>query len=546
MAHAKPKMRKSICPLGLLALIFLLAGNKISSTEIACAEPVMTAEGPVAGTGVPGFEACAYKGIPYAAPPTGELRWKPPKPPALHHEVLNADRYGPWCRQPIEKGFLTADRGAELSEDCLYLNIWRPKKSGAFPVMFWMHGGGLETGGGAGLMYRGDRLAAAQELVVVTINYRLGALGFLAHPSLSAEDPHQSSGNYGFLDQIAALQWVRQNIANFGGDPRNLTIFGESAGGWSVCNMLASPLTRGMFDKAIIQSGGCDSTRTLEEGFADGENFAQSLGCGKADALACLRGKSDREIISVQITRPKFNILDLKPMLKYVWMPKLDGWALLEPPIESLRAGRFNQVPLLVGSDRDELKIFTVNWTGIRLAPPSLVSLVIKNTFGQNLRQEIKRLYPFCHYRRPADALIDALGDATLSCKCFEAAEAVAPFQPVYYFRFDYDDHLAPHIYGAGHAIEIPFIFNTLDQPEFNVFFDKRHARKAAKLVGPMMSYWANFARTGNPNQPGLIDWPAYDTQNRSRMHLDLPQKKEPADIVQKCGFWQEHKVMLK
>ena len=374
----------------------------------------------------------------------------------------------------------------------------------------------------------------------------MAAIGFLAHPALSAEDPHRSSGNYGFLDQVAALKWVRQNISGFGGDPGNLTIFGESAGGWSVCNMLASPLTRGLFAKAIIQSGGCDSPRTMEDGFADGESFAQSLGCSKDELLTCLRGKPAKEIIAVQIPRPKFHLLDLRPMLVYPWMPKLDGWAFLEPPIESLRAGRFNRVPLLVGSDRDELKIFTVAWPGIRLAPASLVSLVMKNTFGQDLVPELKRLYPFRAYRRAADALIDALGDATLACKCFDAAEAAAPFTPVYYYRFDYDDHLAPHIYGAGHAIEIPFIFSTLDQSDFNAFFDQRHARKAEKLSGPMRSYWAGFARSGNPNQPGLLDWPAYDTKNRSRMILDLPQKVAPADNVEKCGFWQEHQLMLK
>jgi len=533
---------------GLLALVFFLVAGKISRAEDSCAEPVKTLDGPVAGISEPGAAACAYQGIPYAAPPVGPLRFRPPEPPATHPELLQADRFKPWCAQPLYPGILERnDRSYPISEDCLYLNIWRPRATpGKLPVMFFIHGGGLRAGSASTGMYRGERLADREKVVVVTINYRLGALGFISLPALSDEDPHHSSGNYGLLDQLAALQWVKHNIAAFGGDPDNVTIFGESAGAWSVCDLLASPLAQGSFAKAIIQSGGCDTTKPLEQGYADGEKFARRLGCSGPDAPACLRGKSIREILSAQFQEAKSSVWNFNSMLSYLWIPKEDGWALKEPPIESLQSGRFNQVPLLVGSDRDEVKIFSVNIYGVRLLPPPILNWELARTFGDKTAGGLKRLYPYRRYRRPTDAVIDALGDATLACKCYDAAEAVTPFQPVYYYRFDYDRHLAPHRFGAGHGLEIPFIFDTFDQPDFNRFFNPHYVSLAKDLSDAMMKYWANFARTGNPNGPGLMDWPSYDPQHRTRMYLDLPQKVQATDNIEKCEFWKEQGITLK
>jgi para-nitrobenzyl esterase len=531
----------------MLVAFIVISGIRSPRAEVSCTEPVETAYGPVAGKSEPGVAACAYKGIPYAAPPVGNLRFRPPEHPPRHNQVLMADMFKPWCVQPIERGFLTAsDPETQISEDCLYLNIWRPEKSGTFPVMFWIHGGGLETGGGAAPMYRGERLSSKEGVVVVTINYRLEVLGFMAHPALSAEDAHHTSGNYGLLDQIAALEWVRENISGFGGDPDNITIFGESAGGWSVCNMLVSPLAKGLFHKAIIQSGGCDTTKSLEDGYADGQDFAQSLGCSGHDVLSCLRSKSAAEILSAQEAAQKGSLLDLESMLKYPWIPKVDRRVLKETPIDALREGRFNQVPLMVGSTRDEVKIFTVAWPGIRLAPAPLVSMVLKGIWGEDMLSDLERLYPYANYRRPADAAIDSIGDAALACKCYDAAQAVALYQPTYYYRFDYDRHIAPHMFGAGHALEIPFIFNTFDQPEMNAFFNRYYIRKAKDLSEVMMKYWANFARTGNPNGPGMMNWPTYDPEQRMRMYFDLTMNVRPTDNVERCEFWKQQGMKLK
>jgi len=544
-------LAKRIYILGLLALSFFIPEIKDSQAEVSCAEPVKTAYGPVAGTEEPGHAACGYKGIPYASPPVGNLRFRPPAPPLTHEGVFTADKFTPWCVQPFELGILSRnDPEIKISEDCLYLNIWRPleKKSKGFPIMFFIHGGGYLAGSGATGMYHGERLSAKEQVVVVTINYRLGVLGFLSHPALSGEDPHYSSGNYGLLDQIAALEWVRDNIAAFGGDPNNVTIFGESAGSWSVCSLLASPLAKGLFHKAVIQSGGCDTTKPPDEGYADGEAFARALGCSGSDVLSCLRGKPFEEILSVQTAGPgqKGGVFDLKSMMRCVWVPKEDGWVLKETPIQALRSGRFTQVPLMVGSNRDEMKIYSIHWPLLRLAPKPLVSWTIKNTFGEKARKDIEHLYPYHNYRFPADAATDAIGDATLACKCYEAAEAAAPFQPTYYYRFDYDLHLAPHRFGAGHALELPFIFNTFDQPDFNIYFTRYYVKKAKGLSEAMMSYWANFAKTGDPNGSGLMNWPLYDRDQRMRMYFDLTQKVEKTDNVEKCGFWTVQNVRLK
>ena len=217
--------------IGILVIALAMAAASLARAEELCREPVATRQGPVTGLAEKGLAACAYKGIPYAAPPVGELRWKAPQPAAKRAATLEAKAFGPSCLQ--QENFGSGGKSKAFSEDCLTLNIYRPARSGNFPVMFWIHGGGYTIGAGSYEMYDGSRLAAEREVVVVTINYRLGEFGFLSLPELTAEDPHSSSGNDGLLDTIAALDWVRDNIAGFGGDPKNVTIFGESAGGVS-------------------------------------------------------------------------------------------------------------------------------------------------------------------------------------------------------------------------------------------------------------------------------------------------------------------------
>ncbi len=526
-------------------MVTLLAAMPLAAADI-CTEQVPTQQGPVIGLATADGQVCEYRGIPYAKPPVGELRWQNPIPAQERSSVLTADSFSPVCVQSEDNTFkMPGEKKDVISEDCLYLNIWRPAKSGTFPVMVWIHGGSLLSGAGSLGIYRGDNIASRSDVILVSINYRLGALGFMAHPDLALEDPNDSTGNYGLLDQVAALRWVNDNIAGFGGDPGNITIFGESAGGWSVCNLLAAPPAAGLFDKAIIQSGGCDTTLDIEQGYQDSRELVELAGCQGDDPLGCMRLKSPDEILKAMGGFGKNNVLSPESF-KFRWVPHHDGYALEQAPIHALRSGKFNQVPLMVGANRDEIKLFTVVLPGVRLAPKHLVRLFYKNMLDKQSLPELEALYPYRDYRRPADAAIDAFGDMALGCKCFDAANAVAGKQPVYYYRFDYDKHLGPHVAGAAHAIEIPFIFSSLDRPPVNLFFSRGQTKKAQVLSDQVMSYWTNFAKTADPNGPGLVEWPEYDKNTKMKIYLDRPVTTRATDNVQKCEFWSEQGLGLK
>jgi len=453
----------------------------------ACDDEVMTVEGPVVGYQDPAYEACGYKGIPFAEGPVDELRWRPPLPAPPRSEVLLANEFGYRCVSGGSGSGATASMLPEISEDCLNLNVWRPLGDGPFPVMFWIHGGSLTTGTAAEPIYYGERLASARDVVVVSINYRLNFYGFLAHPSLAEEDPNGSSGNYGLMDQVAGLKWVKANINNFGGDPDNVTIFGESAGGWSVCHLLASPLAAGLFHKAVIESGGCDSAKSAEGGYEDGEAFAEKLGCSGSDAADCMREMSVEEIgLALERAAKESDgggEMLSADMLKFTWVPHVDGHALKQIPKEALRSGAFNRVPLMVGSNRDEIKLFTVALPGARLLPKSMIRKGFAEMFGDEILEGVEELYPYRDYNRPLDAMLDAAGDLGLGCPCWEAAEAASQYQPVYYYRFDFDGHMVPDLVGAAHGLEIPFVLGTLDQFPINVFLTSWQTRKAQKLA---------------------------------------------------------------
>jgi para-nitrobenzyl esterase len=528
-----------------VALSVVLAGSAWAGV---CDQQVDTAEGPVLGRAHQDLAVCEYKGIPYAADPVGDLRWKPPVPAPAHESALKAKDFWRRCVAGGSGSGVPSFMLPEAGEDCLNLNVWRPAKDGPFPVMVWIHGGSLTVGTAAEPIYIGDRLSARQDVVVVTINYRLNYFGFMAHPALAEEDPHGSAGNYGLLDQIAALQWVKDNAAAFGGDRDNVTIFGESAGGWSVCNLLASPLAAGLFDKAILESGGCDTVKAMSDGLDDGKDFAKAMGCDGADAAACMRAKTPKELgkaAKAMEKAQKKGGFDLASQFSFKWVPKVDGWALTAIPLDAIKRGEFNRVPLMVGSNRDEAKLFTLAVPGLRLAPACLVHQLYVNMYGEEAAARLEALYPYDAYRRPADAAIDSLGDMALGCRCWDAAEAVSDYADVYYYRFDYDGHTAPHMIGAAHGFEIPFVFGNLDQPPANWLITKRQEKKASPLSGLMMDYWANFARSGDPNGPGLPQWPKYDKQTRERMILDFDSQAAAADNVEKCEYWDEQEAPL-
>ena len=348
-----------------------------------------------------------YKGIPYAAPPVGELRWKPPQPPEPQ-ELINCLEFKPICpQQPYADDSIYKQAPQPQSEDCLYLNVWTGGKADEAkrPVMVWIHGGALTRGSGSLPVYDGTNLAR-RGVVVVTINYRLGPFGFLAHPALSKESPHGSSGNYGILDQIAALQWVQKHIAGFGGDPDRVTIFGESAGSWSVCSLVATPLAKGLFHRAIGQSGGCFSPmQYLKEernGHKPAENgglaLARSLDCDKADdPLAAMRDKTAEEVLAATAKTPLLSRAQAN----------VDGWLFPEEINSLYAAGRQNPVAVIVGSNADE----GTSLAG-RLVPRNKAGMlaVAKSKYGDALEQFLE-IYPVTNDDDARDAFLHSLRD---------------------------------------------------------------------------------------------------------------------------------------
>ncbi len=489
-----------------------------------CTSPVMTEAGLVQGEQADDANACVWKGIPYAQPPVGELRWKAPKPPKHWKGVKKADKWPPKCMQKGIMKLLNADPSGKMSEDCLYLNIWRPKKPGKFPVMVWIHGGGFTGGTGNTPNYWGDRLAEKGEVVVVTFNYRLNVFGFFAHPKLREEDPNKSTGGYGILDQIQALRWVKNNIANFGGDPDNITIFGESAGGWSVCTLLATPLAKGLFQHAILESGGCEASTDLDTGYKQAKEIAQAVGCDFND-LNCLRKVPAKKLLKVAV----------KGSTAMEFYPRHDGYILTDTPLKMIQSGNFNKVPLIAGNNRNEMGIVMPFVPQLFFTlPRNYKKKLVKLGLPEEAAEKMVELYPLDEFNnKPRKAYACIFSDASLACPTYQGAKAVAEQGgEVYYYRFDY---------GPGwHATEIPFIFNTLDRPPATRFIKKKIRREGKELAKAMKSYWVNFARTGIPNSQGLPYWPKFNSNSPKILVFDLKIRTETADMENRCQFWKE------
>ncbi len=494
-----------------LGFVFCLPAG----AEDFCSQSVVTVQGMVKGQAEKDLPVCSYKGIPYAAPPVGEFRFKPPQPPAHRTGTLEALQFGPSCPQVEILG--SGGRSQSFSEDCLTLNIWRPQKSGTFPVMVWIHGGGYIVGAGNYEMYHGANLAAKHNVVVVSINYRLGALGFLALPELAQEDPNGSTGNYGLFDQVAALEWVRDNIANFGGNPKNVTIFGESAGGGSVCELLVSPRAAGLFHRGIIESGSCDFSQTLEEGYAYGRKFAASAGCTDEDARACLRTLPAEKLIT-------------RISMKLNYLPTIDGYYLTDRSIDLIAQRKFNRVPVMIGTNRDEGNYILIFKPLSLFASKKKVIKLVKQALGARA-DEILAMYSFDDYRIPV-LLSSAIRSDGFGSRGFDAAEKLSAHVPVYYYRFDWDEQRLGRIMGAFHGLEIPLVFGNLSlhfpASNLRLVMTKKAARKAEPLSEQMMTYWSNFARTGDPNGAGLTEWPKYEAGEKLRLHLDTPISARP------------------
>ena len=464
-------------------------------------EQVSIDSGAVQGVALDGV--LSFKGVPFAAPPVGDLRWRPPQPAAAWSGVRRADRYGHDCMQkPFPSD--AAPLGTAPAEDCLVLNVWRPAEAapGKLPVMVWIYGGGFVNGGSSPAVYSGATFAR-KGVVFVSFNYRLGRLGFFAFPALSREQAGAPLGNYGYMDQIAALQWVRRNIAAFGGDPDNVTVFGESAGGGSVHMLLTSPAGRGLFNKAIIESGGGRSDLmgprrvsadlpNLPSGETIGVNFARSVGIEgqDADALARLRALpanqiGDLDMMSMRGSGPP----------TYAG-PMEDGKIVVEPPQQAYLAGREARVPLIIGANSADIGLSFAKSTDELFAP-----------FGPD-RQRAAAAYDPDH-----TGDVRAVGSRVAMDKMmveparFVAATLADQGLPTYEYRFSYvaASMCGQWLAGAPHATEIPYVFDTVA-----VKYGKDLTAQDEAIAQTANSYWVNFARSGDPNGPGLPRWPRY------------------------------------
>jgi para-nitrobenzyl esterase len=508
-------------------LLILLTGLMLAPTSLAAlTDPVRVEQGSLSGTAgkTPGVRV--YRGIPFAAPPVGELRWKAPKPPASWQGVREATAFGSACWQtpyPPAAAIYQA-KLPPLSEDCLYLNVWTTAKAAKdkLPVMVWIHGGGFTRGSGTTEAYDGENLAR-RGVVVVTINYRLGVFGFFSHPALTAESSHHASGNYALLDQIAALEWVKKNIAAFGGDPGCVTIFGESAGSWAVNALMASPLAKGLFHRAIGESGGSFSPmRTLAAAEKSGEQLAASLGEGNSnDGKA---GK-DNDRLKVLRARPAEELL--KAAEDPVVRPIVDGWVLPQDVATIFVQGKQNDVPLIVGSNADE---------GTTLAPQG--ALVRSATFTSgvhqrygNLADQFLKVYPATSDEESVASFFASYRDGVFGWEMRTWARAATRtgHHPAYLYYFSRrPPGPQSRRLRAFHASEIPYVFG-------NFFWPFPWEEADHKLSETISSYWVNFARSGNPNGEGLPKWPAYSAGDDQTM--ELGDHVGPSSHINKAGL---------
>lgn len=477
-----------------------------------------------------------FYGIPYAAPPVGNLRWQPPQPALAWQGVRAATSAPPQCFQYM----LYMQRG---QEDCLYLNVASPdlKPAAPKPVMVWFHGGGFI--GGDGLQGSPlQRLAKRGDVVLVSMNYRVGAMGFMAHPSLSDENPAQpGSGNYGLMDQQAALRWVQDNIAAFGGDPKNVTIFGESAGGMSVCAHLASPLSSGLFQRAIAESGPCMyNTPSLYAAEKQGEYLAIRAGCeGRGNLLSCLRGKSPAEILQALPNDPAFVFGEGDFA---TWGPIVDGRVITENMLDSFASGRFNRVPVINGSNSDEgtLMVMFSHEYRFKALQAEDYDKRIRYLVGDKpeVIAALKQKYPLEKYADPGAALADLLGDGYMSCNIQRLSDVLSPWTPVYAYTFAYPDaaFILPERrkLGAFHSAEMQFVFGA----PMN-WFKSHFSGQEQQLAEAMMDYWAQFAHTGNPNNGKQLAWPVLSAQGQ-HMIFDRTLTVQDSPKREICQFWQQ------
>ncbi|SES44653.1 para-nitrobenzyl esterase [Streptomyces sp. yr375] len=490
----------------------------VAGPERTAATTVRTHVGAVRGTAHDGYRT--FEGIPYAAPPVGNLRWAPPHPAAPWPGVRDATRPASACPQPADEV-----PGGSTDEDCLHLNITTPDATAPArprPVIVWLHGGGFTTG--AGSSYDAHRMATRGDVVVVTVNYRLGALGFLAHSGLPG------SGTFGLADQQAALRWVRTEIGAFGGDAHNVTLAGESAGGYSVCAQLTSPAAEGLFDRAIIESAPCTGTPDrpfapssvpLPTARATGDELATKVGCASShDVTACLRQVTVPRLLAAQNT-------DQQPAYATPLLPTDPGAA--------IAAGRFHHVPVLIGNNHDEGNGWAAGiiQAGNPVTPDTWPDVVSAFFPSPVQTKAIIREYPV-HGTDGGPVLGAVIGDANFACPTAHTAALLATQVPTW--RYEFADKHAPPLtpgtppfpLGAQHASELPYLFDLGGHPRTLTAAQHR-------LANTMINYWTHFARTTNPNTPSSPPWPQQTPLSLTPNHI-TPTPTTNSD--HHCTLW--------
>jgi para-nitrobenzyl esterase len=487
------------------------AGVATSELEASAPPIVITVEGALRGDRA--GDVVVFRGIPYAQAPVGALRFRPPQPIRPWADTRDARRFGPPCPQRGEN---------DASEDCLALNVWAPASGGRQPVMVFFHGGGFTTGSSDMKLYDGSQLVRTGAVVVVTVNYRLGALGYLATEALARESGDGAAGNYGLRDQIAALQWVHRNIAAFGGDPDMVTMFGESAGGISVCALLGSALADGLYRRAIIESGACHGFEALRESrdrpsiIERGEALASAVGCGRFDPPSCLRDPriTWQRLVEAQGTSELHRTL----LESLEFAPAIDGVVLREDPIARLGRGDV-AVPILIGSNLDEARAFTL------LAGRPVDTIYTWASFNDHVRAifgpedggRVIAIYPRAGYpglSGPNRAYLDLVTDYAMACPTISVGEVTARRSPTYIYSFDHALNGVLGSLGATHAVELFFVFGNLPalyQPTPDDLVVAADVQRA----------WTTFARDGAPLLAPA--WPRHDTAEPRFAVLDAP-----------------------
>jgi para-nitrobenzyl esterase len=485
--------------------MILACGSMLAAQSPA---PVRTQAGLVQGT--TDGALTVYEGIPFAAPPVGDLRWRAPQPVAAWTRVHAADKFAPMCIQG--RGIGSGEGTA--SEDCLYLNVWTPAKSASehLPVMVWIYGGAFTAGATSNATYNGNNLAS-KGVVVVSIAYRLGALGFMVHPQADAEDGGHS-GNYGLLDQIAGLEWVKHNIAAFGGDPKKVTIFGESAGGIAISMLASSPLAKGTYHAAISESGGSLAPPRYTN---EGGELMLPLSVAQRNAAAFLTKLGAATVADARKV-PAEDVLKNTPPGQGVTWPVFDGYVLPGDEYKLYEAGKYNETPILVGTNSDEGALF------VRTMTAAGYRQTVKTGFG-DYADKILAAYPAGSSDTEAlRSARDLFRDDTFAWHTWAWGRLQAQTGKskifMYYFthRPPYPDLPLYKDWGASHGGEIAYVFQNFPANETPTADDK-------SLSDEMSSYWVNFAKKADPNGPGLPQWPAFVASNSKVLNLDVPTK---------------------